>query len=49
MKAPVEEPVERVVVARVEVPTTKSLPDVVALPVASTVKLELAVQPEPFQ
>ena len=40
---------EMVVVASVEVPTTTNLPDVVALPFASTAKFELAVQLLPFQ
>ena len=38
-----------VVVARVEVPATTKLPEEVALPCPSTVKLKFSVQFEPFQ
>jgi hypothetical protein len=38
-----------VVVARVEVPSTVSRPEVVALPFPSTVKLRFSVHADPFQ
>ncbi len=40
---------EIVVVDRLVVFNTVNIPDVVALPLASTVKLEFAVHPDPFQ
>ena len=46
---PVTVSVEAVVVESVEVPSAVNLPDEVALPLASTAKLELAVHPLPFQ
>ena len=40
---------DTVVVANLVVLNTVNIPDVVALPFASTVKLEFAVHPDPFQ